>query len=174
MKTLALAAATVAALSNQAFAFDLPAGDRAGIIDAITSIAAGADRHDWHRVRNAFTQTVKVDYTSLIGGSPATLPSADLVKSWEDFLPGFEQTQHLVTNHTITGVSATRATAQADFQATHRIGAELWVLGGRYDYSLSKEGRDWKVNDMKMTWTWETGDRALMSKAAARMKARAN
>ncbi len=163
-----------ATISQGQTAPQVPVADRAAIFDATTSIAAGADRHDWQRVRNAFAQTVKVDYTSLIGGSPATLPSADLVKSWEGFLPGFEQTQHLVTNHTISSFTGRLASVQADFQATHRIGAEFWVLGGRYDYVLAKDGSAWKVNDMKMTWTWETGNRGLMGKAAERMKAKEN
>ena len=38
---------------------------------SITDIAAGADRHDWKRVRGAFADNVTVDYTSLWGGSPA-------------------------------------------------------------------------------------------------------
>lgn len=38
------------------------------ITRSITDIAAGADRHDWARVRGAFTDTVTTDYTSLWGG----------------------------------------------------------------------------------------------------------
>jgi hypothetical protein len=167
-------AALAVALTFPAQAVPVPPQDRAGIIDAITAIAAGADRAQWARVRSAFTETVTVDYTSLVGGQPATLKSADLVKSWEGFLPGFERTQHLVTNHTITSMSGNVATAEADFQATHRIDSEFWVLGGRYNYSLAKEGETWKVASMTMTWTWETGDRGLMAKAAERMKGKAN
>jgi hypothetical protein len=142
--------------------------DRAAIVDAITDIAAGADRHDWPRVRAAFADTVTLDYTSLWGGQPATQPADDVIAQWSGFLPGFERTLHLVTNHTVVEGSENSAIAEADFQATHRIGTEMWVLMGHYRYELVKVAGDWKVQAMTMDWTHETGDRGLVAKAAER------
>jgi hypothetical protein len=145
--------------------------DRAEIIDRITDIAAGADRRQWERAQAAFAPEVRVDYTSLFGGSPSTTKAADLVAGWKTVLPGFDATQHLVSNHVVQ-VSANAATAQADFIATHRIDRELWTLGGRYDYTLAKLQGRWRVTAMTMTWTWETGDRAgLLQRASERAKA---
>lgn len=172
-KSAVIAAFAFGACAPPAAAEPAAPHDRVAIIDAITAIAAGADRHQWDRVRAAFAPTITVDYTSLVGGQPATLGSADLVKSWEAFLPGFDRTQHLVANHTVQ-VDGDQASAQADFQATHRIGTDFWVLGGWYDYSLVRDGATWRVSAMRMTWTWETGDRGLMARAGERMKARAN
>ena len=86
---------------------------------SITDIAAGADRHDWSRVRAAFADTVTTDYSSLWGGDAITQPTDALVGAWAGFLPGFDSTHHMVTNHTITfhrhlfaiGVSNQPATA---------------------------------------------------------------
>lgn len=170
MKTLALAGAATALFAGSitARAEAIGVEDRAAIIDTITDIAAGADRHQWDRVRRAFAGTVTLDYTSLWGGEPATQSGDAVVAQWSAFLPGFEQTLHLVTNHTIVESAATTAAAEADFQAIHRIGAEMWVLMGHYRYDLTKADGHWKVWRLVMTRTHETGDRGLVERAAER------
>ncbi|GGH42118.1 hypothetical protein SAMN05444007_1274 [Cribrihabitans marinus] len=135
---------------------------------SITDIAAGADRHDWPRVRSAFADEVTLDYTSLWGGDAITQAADDIIAQWSGFLPGFDVTHHMVTNETITVTSNETATAQADFTATHRIGDDLWVLGGRYDYALILVNEAWKVSAMTMTALWETGSRDLVAQAAER------
>ncbi|MDE0060496.1 MAG: nuclear transport factor 2 family protein [Defluviicoccus sp.] len=143
------------------------------IVETITDIAAGADRDDWGRVRSAMSDEITTDYTSLFGGEPVSQPADDLVKSWAAFLPGFDSTHHMVTNHTVTSAGADRATAEADFTATHRIGDALWVLGGRYSYRLDKSDSRWLVTSMTMQALWETGDRAaLVSQALERITAK--
>lgn len=145
--------------------------DRLQIIDAITSISAGADRHEWERVRNAMADEITTDYTGLWGGEPVTQPADELIANWAGFLPGFEVTQHLVTGHTIQFKGDKGALAQADFQATHRIDKEFWVLGGRYEYTFLKKDGKWLVTSLIMTPTWERGDRGLTAKAGKRAKA---
>ena len=142
--------------------------DQAEISRSITDIAAGADRHDWDRVRSAFSETVTTDYTSLWGGDPVTQPADELVAGWSGFLPGFDNTHHMVTNHTITSLDDTKATAEADFTATHRIDDQLWTLGGRYSYELEQFNDRWLVTSMTMTALWETGDRGLVGTAGER------
>ncbi|MCY6381605.1 nuclear transport factor 2 family protein [Hoeflea prorocentri] len=142
--------------------------DQAKISRSITDIAAGADRHDWERVRGAFSQTVTTDYTSLWGGDSVTQSADELVAGWKSFLPGFDVTQHMVANHTITSISSSSMSAEADFIATHRIEDDLWTLGGRYTYELEQSGERWLVTFMKMTALWETGDRGLVARAGER------
>lgn len=141
--------------------------DRLAMIDAATAIAAGADRHDWPRVRAAFGDRVTLDYTSLWGGEPTTQAADEVVAAWSSFLPGFDTTQHLVANHTVLEIDGDSARMEADFQATHRIEEEIWVLQGRYAYDLAKVGGTWKVRGMVMTSTGETGDRGLVEQAQA-------
>ncbi|WP_293574222.1 nuclear transport factor 2 family protein [Phaeobacter sp.] len=142
--------------------------DQTEITRTLTDIAAGADRQDWTRVRGAFADTVTTDYTSLWGGAPVVQSADDLVASWAGFLPGFDSTHHMVTNHSVTQLSETSAMAEADFTATHRIDDDLWVLGGRYSYALTKSGAQWQVTSLTMTALWETGDRNLTAIAAER------
>jgi len=145
--------------------------DQTGIIRTLTDIAAGSDRHEWTRVRGAFADTVTTDYTGLWGGDPITQPADDLIAGWAAFLPGFEITHHMVTNHSVTAITGTTAKADADFTATHRIEDALWVLGGRYSYELVKTNDRWLVTSMTMTPLWETGDRALVAQAGERVAA---
>lgn len=142
--------------------------DQTEIRRSITDIAAGADRHDWERVRGAFADTVTSDYTSLWGGEPVTQPADELVAGWAGFLPGFDSTHHMVTNHSITSVDGENAVAEADFTATHRIGDDLWTLGGRYTYELTSSGDRWLVTSLTMTALWEMGDRGLVATAGER------
>lgn len=165
-RNFATALATASLLSGGA-AF----ADPAAISQSITDIAAGADRHDWARVRAAFADTVTTDYSSLWGGEPVTQSADDLVAGWATFLPGFDITHHMITNHSITDLTETSARAEADFTATHRIDEALWVLGGRYSYELVKSETQWLVVSMTMTALWETGDRGLVALAGERAKA---
>ncbi len=142
--------------------------DQAEIGRSITDIAAGADRHDWDRVRGAFSETVTTDYTSLWGGDPVTQSADELIAGWSNFLPGFDSTHHMVTNNTVTAIDETHAMAEADFTATHRIDDQLWTLGGRYSYELEKSQDRWLVTSMTMTALWETGDRGLVAIAGER------
>lgn len=145
--------------------------DQTEITRTLTDIAAGSDRHEWTRVRGAFSDTVTTDYTGLWGGDPVTQPADELISGWVAFLPGFEITHHMVTNHTVTQITAVTAKAEADFIATHRIEVALWVLGGRYSYELEKSNDRWLVTSMTMTPLWETGDRALVALAGERAAA---
>ncbi|OIQ34006.1 MAG: hypothetical protein BM559_09000 [Roseobacter sp. MedPE-SWchi] len=162
---------TATLIGGTAMADMIPADTAQGISRAITNIAAGADRHDWTRVRDAFADSITTDYTGLWGGDPVTQPADDLIAGWAAFLPGFEITHHMVTNHNISELTDTTAKAEADFTATHRIKDGFWVLGGRYNYDLVKDGNDWKVTLMTMTPLWETGDRSLVAQAGERAAA---
>ncbi len=169
MKTLSALAVACIVLTGSVAAADSDL--HVEIVETITDIAAGADRHDWARVRSAMSDEVTTDYTSLFGGEPVTQSADKLIESWAGFLPGFDSTHHMVTNHTVTSIDADSVTAEADFTATHRIGDGLWVLGGRYRYELSKTNSGWTVTSLVMQALWETGDRnALIGQALERVK----
>lgn len=170
MKSLARAmvGAALIACASPALADPLPVKDRLAIVDTVTDIAAGADRHQWDRVRRAFAGHVTLDYTSLWGGDAKTQPADDVVAQWSAFLPGFDATAHLLANHTIVEGTPTTAVAEADFQATHSLGNDTWVLLGRYRYELEKIDGAWKVSRLVMTRTAEIGDRGLVERAARR------
>lgn len=102
-------------------------------------------------------------------GNPK-IRSVGLVAPWSGFLPGFDETLHLLSNHTITSDDGDTATMQADFQASHRIDQASWVLSGHYEYELVRAASSWVVASLTMAWTHETGDRGLVGVAAERAR----
>lgn len=136
--------------------------DRDEIIDVVNRIGLMADRRDWQACRNAFSERVKIDYTSLSGGQPATVNADDLVKGWETFFSKtFKATQHLIGTHAAT-VTGDTAICLSNFQAHHvylDAQKETWTLGGFYEHGLVRTPQGWRVSRMKMTWTWEQGTR---------------
>lgn len=154
------AAASIAPTS--ATAMNTTTQDRAEIIDTVNRIGILSDRRDWTAVQKCFTKQVKFDYTSLNGGEPTTLAAATQVQQWADFFSKtFKNTQHLVGSHAVT-LNGNTATCIAHCQAHHTYlnsSKTAWLLAGTYDYELVKSSNGWKVQTMKMTALWETGDR---------------
>ena len=66
------------------------------ITNPIVRMIHAVDQLDWPAIRHEFADTVDVDYTSLVGGEPETMPTEDLMERWQGLLPGFEATQHLL------------------------------------------------------------------------------
>lgn len=145
--------------------------DRAEIIEITSRIGIASDLGEWDAVRACFADEVRVDYTSLNGGEPSTVRAGDLITGWRGVLPGFEATQHMIANHQVT-LAGDGAACRSHFIATHRIGADVWRLGGHYRHELAREADGWKVTAMAMTWTWEEGSRDLIQRAVERVKAR--
>lgn len=136
--------------------------DRDAIVNAVNQIAIMADLRNWEACRDAFSDRVETDYTSLTGGQPATVNAEDLVNGWETFFSQtFTITQHLIGSHVVT-IAGDTATCLANFQAHHvylDAAKGTWTLGGVYEHGLIQTPEGWKVNRMKMTWTWESGNR---------------
>lgn len=136
--------------------------DRIAIIETANRIGILSDRRDWEAVKNCFTDQVEFDYTSLNGGEPTTIAAATQVQQWADFFSStFKTTQHLIGSHAVT-INGNTASAIAHFQAHHTYldaNKTAWLLAGTYDYEFARSAHGWKVQKMKMTPLWETGDR---------------
>jgi hypothetical protein len=134
----------------------------AAIINAVNGIAIFADLRDWSRCRQSFTDEVEFDYTSLMGGTPTTISADKQMQQWSDFFKStFKSTQHIVGSHVVT-INRNTATCVSIFQAHHTYldpKKGVWILSGVYNHDLVRVGDGWKVNKMKMTWTWENGTR---------------
>ncbi|MBD2534655.1 nuclear transport factor 2 family protein [Nostoc flagelliforme FACHB-838] len=137
--------------------------DRTEIIDAVNIIGMGADLRDWKACRAAFADKVFTDYTSLNGGTSNTVVADTLVAGWADFFSKtFKATQHMITNHAVI-VNGDKATCTSNFRAHHVYldgkSGKTWTLGGFYNHGLTRINGHWKVTQMKMTWTYEEGNR---------------
>lgn len=147
--------------------------DRELIIDTTTRVAWYADQRRWDNLADLFAEQVVLDYTSLVGGEPATVAPADIVRSWKATLGGLDATQHLISNHLVdVHADGNTAMATAQFVATHLLatshGGPIWTLGGHYRWTLGQEGGVWRIESMTMTATWASGNQQIMTDAAER------
>jgi len=141
-----------------------PVEDKQAIQEAITSLFVGTDTRNWQQVHEAFAAEVRLDYTSLAGGEPATLTPEQITTGWKAVLPGFDHTHHALSNFLIT-VNGQEATATHYGNAEHYLeGAEdgnLWTVVGSYEYRLVKSSGHWKVAQMTLHFKYMTGNMNL-------------
>ncbi len=142
--------------------------NRLAITDVVNSVGTLADLRQWSQLQELFTEEVTIDYTSLFEGEVQNISSQQLMTQWQSLLPGFDATQHLITNHQIT-VNGDKATVLAYVRATHKLGDEMWVVGGYYVDELVRTDEGWKIKAIQYNALYEEGDRSLLEQAAARV-----
>lgn len=125
------------------------------------------DAQDWDGLTALFAEEVAVDYTSLNGGEPATMPATELVGGWRQLLEPLAATQHLMGNLSVA-VQDESATCAANVTATHvrpnPTGGPHWTVGGRYDIGLRRAtgSEDWRIAALTLTVRWTSGNQAIM------------
>jgi ketosteroid isomerase-like protein len=147
--------------------------DRDAILDVIARMGLLADRRDWKALRELFADRIVADYSAMTKTPPVEQPADEVVQGWR-FLAGFQATHHLIGLPSIT-IEGDHATAMAHFTATHVIpntpGGDTWTLAGTYDYTLTRTPTGWRIQTVKMTPDWETGNKDLPKLAAERANA---
>ena len=156
------------AIGNPAALNDEQLRDRIAITDVVDSVGTLADSGQYDRLQQLFTDEVTVDYTSLFPGEVQNISREELMTQWQSTLPGFDATQHMITNHRIT-VDGDKATAMAYVRATHRLGDEMWIVGGYYVDELVRTDEGWKLQAIQYNALYEEGDRSLVEQAAAKV-----
>jgi hypothetical protein len=140
------------------------------IINIITNIFNGADKHDWELVSSSFHYEVFIDYFSLSKKPGEKLKSDEIIDGWRSFLPKFKFTHHLITNFEVA-VTEANASAFCKGHAFHHLpdaeGGDIWTTIGTYDFKLVKISDKWKVNSIIFNLLYEEGNKNL---AAIAMK----
>jgi hypothetical protein len=160
--------ATVAALAAAAGARSaepLPAElqfllDERAIIRVADGIDRAVDAQDWPLARSYFADRVTVDFSTLSGQPPATVPSDDLIAGWASNLKGSKTSLHLRTNHQVS-IDDDRATVLSNGYAWNRMegnGDPLWEVWGVYEHRLARSGETWKVDGFAFRVTHERGN----------------
>ena len=171
MKHLALTLALCATPAIADIAGDPVTGetlvDRAEMIRLADAIDAAVDAKDWTTARTMFTDEIMVDFTSLIGGEPATISADTLISGWAANLTEEKESFHLRGNHRITFEGSDAAVMQSHGYAWNRIetgalpengGEALWEVWGTYEHGFERTAQGWRVNAMKFTATAERGN----------------
>lgn len=146
-----------------------PAGDpvSAEIRTLVSSIPLAVDRAAYDLAEAAFADEIVIDYTSLWGGTPATMTPAQLMDAWRGIVPGFDATWHELGPVAVE-IDGETATATATVDGRHWIGDALWRPIGTYHWDVAEVGGEWRVTRMVFDMTQEIGDRSLASQAIER------
>ena len=147
--------------------------EKQAIQDLILKYAWGIDSRDWTLFRSIFADEVEMDFSSY-SGTPASRMSADeWVANCRALLPGFDATQHVLTNFMID-VDGDTATAIVYMKAEHfianHLGDNSHTLGGHYTHRLTRAGTGWKIHGTTLTVTWSRGNRQVYELAAQRVR----
>jgi hypothetical protein len=141
--------------------------DHAEMIRIADTIDAGVDAKDWALTRSMFTDTVTVDFTSLIGGEPATIPADGLIQGWSGNLTAEKTSFHLRGNHRITMTGPDSAVMLSHGYAWNRMergalpengGEALWEVWGTYEHAFVRQDGAWRVTGMVFKVTAERGN----------------
>ncbi|MEM9971573.1 MAG: nuclear transport factor 2 family protein [Pseudomonadota bacterium] len=141
--------------------------DRAEMIRVADAIDAAVDAKDWTAARAHFTDEITVDFTSLIGGEPATIPADALIAGWSANLTEEKTSFHLRGNHRISFDGPDAAQMQSHGYAWNRMergalpengGEALWEVWGTYEHGFVRTEAGWQVDAMSFVATAERGN----------------
>lgn len=140
------------------------------VTDTLARFILAVDDHDWDEVASHLGGTVRRDYRSLFGTEPDEISGPALAAEWKGALSGLDTHQHLLGLPVVeTEGDETRAAAHV--VATHVLDGDPgspWVVGGTYRFALRRlEGR-WRIVALTLDTRWQTGDGAILERAASR------
>jgi hypothetical protein len=140
--------------------------------DVFTTMLHAIDDLDWDTVRSTFAERIDVDYTSLWGGTAATVAIGDLVAGWTELATGFDATQHLTGPFVVTYEDAERVDCATTVRAYHHLvedgDAATWMVAGRYRIRLERRSERWQIAAVTLNLAYESGDRDLTTLARER------
>ncbi|WP_066477070.1 MULTISPECIES: nuclear transport factor 2 family protein [unclassified Sphingomonas] len=133
----------------------------AELIRIADAIDRAVDARAWERARSLFAATVHVDFESLSGQPPATIPADALIAAWSSNLRGAKTSFHMRTNHQVT-IEGDRATMVSAGYAWNRMegnGDPLWEVWGDYTHRFARDADGgWRVDGMILRVTHQRGN----------------
>jgi len=123
-------------------------------------IEIAVDAKDWARARSFFADEITVDFSTLSGQPPATIPADDLIAGWSGNLGPKKQSHHQ-RGHGLVTIDGDRATIFSKGYAWNRMegnGEPLWEVWGDYTHELVRTPAGWKVTAMTFAMTHQRGN----------------
>jgi hypothetical protein len=140
----------------------------------IEAMFNAVDAREWSACEALFEQQVTADYQSLSGQPPITISPKELVVGWQQVLPGFLGTQHMLSNFQIHPTAPSTAEVQFYGQAFHYLpndkGDSVWTVVGNYLAILEKSDRGWQIRAIRFNLLFQSGNLQLPVLAAERVK----
>jgi hypothetical protein len=127
-----------------------------------TEIEIAVDRKDWPKARSFFADQVRVDFTTLVGGEPMTIPSDGLIAGWSGNLKGNKESLHMRGTPLIT-IEGDKATVFSNGYAYNKMpgatdgSGDMWEVWGNYTHVLQRTDAGWKVTSFTFAKTQERG-----------------
>jgi hypothetical protein len=138
------------------------------IIQTVSAIFSGADEHNWAKIQDALADTVLLDYHSMSGNPAAVLTPKQITDMWAGFLPGFDKTNHQLSDFQIKR-KGDIATAHFVGKANHYIDNDVWIVEGTYDAEVVQDNAKWVVNKLTFNFLEQSGNINLPSKAIEKL-----
>jgi hypothetical protein len=134
--------------------------DRADLIELLGRYADIADLKDFtDRPGRVFTDPVTLDFSSVAGIPPMTVPLGDYVEILRASFAPFAATHHIISGHVIE-LDGDRATIHAHVRAEHWIpsgiaagGPDRWLVVGFYDNEAVRTADGWRLSRVRLTAT---------------------
>lgn len=148
--------------------------DKANIHDTVTKMMLYVDLLRWDDIeKEVFTDRIRVDYTSLLGGKVVDVTSKAQVEFWKGFMRRLEKSQHITTSLLIGLPQPGSVPPPKDVQVTANVAVtlvpkdgekELVQNGGRYLLELSRitpsdGGNPWRISSLKADVIYSAGNK---------------
>jgi hypothetical protein len=132
--------------------------DRTEIIELVDAIFDTVDAKNWDAAQALFESKVTVDFTSLNGGEPATISSAELVDGWRQGLHPQKKSFHLVGHYRVTTDGDTGTVAVKGYAYNvldTELGGGMWEVWGSYDIPVHRAPAGWRAAGISF-FAWHT------------------
>ncbi|WP_028936328.1 nuclear transport factor 2 family protein [Pseudonocardia spinosispora] len=134
--------------------------DRAELIELLGRYADIADLKEFSELPGlVFTDPLTLDFESVIGMPPMTVPLSDYVEVLRGSFAPYTATHHAITGHVIE-LDGDRATIHAHVRAEHWVPDELagdgprcWLVVGFYDNTAVRTAEGWRLDRVALTLT---------------------
>ncbi len=110
-----------------------------------------------------FTDPLALDFESVTGMPPMTVPLAAYVENLRAAFAPFAATHHVITGHVVE-IDGDHATIHAHVRAEHWFPAEgspRWLVVGFYDNEAVRTAGGWRLSRVRLTATHQENRPAL-------------
>ena len=128
--------------------------DRAELVELLSHYADIADLKSFDALpRKVFTEDLTLDFESVTGMPPMTVPLDSYVEVLRASFAPFKATHHAITGHVVT-VDGDTAKIHAHVRAEHWFpdeNAARWLVVGFYDDEAVRTPDGWRLTRVKLT-----------------------
>ena len=130
------------------------------VIQQVNAIFAGADERNWNKTMSAMDKDVLIDYSSMTGAPGEHLTPEQITTRWAAFLPGFDRTNHKLSDFNIT-INGNDAVVHYIGKADHYLDGDVWTVEGRYETALRLIDGKWLTTTHIFHFDKQSGNTTL-------------